>query len=202
METVGEVSGRVKGQNRGKSQCIGRLKPYLPERIPLAHSNMEWNAVKAIDNSGTRQPGTVLIVDDEMDDIRLTERVVGRVCPKLSIRALHSGEQLICYLEGENGYSDREKNPYPLVIFLDLWLSRMNGFDVLRWLRNHPPHNEIPVIVLTVAGDIGLAQQAYSLGARSFLTKPLSAEEFGNTMRGYKDWVGSGHPAAKLVASH
>ena len=158
--------------------------------------------MKAIDNSGTRQPGTVLIVDDEMDDIRLTERVVGRVCPKLSIRALHSGEQLICYLEGENGYSDREKNPYPLVIFLDLCLSRMNGFDVLRWLRNHPPHNEIPVIVLTVAGDIGLAQQAYSLGARSFLTKPLSAEEFGNTMRGYKDWVGTSHPAAKLAPTH
>jgi CheY-like chemotaxis protein len=61
-------------------------------------------------------------------------------------------------------------------------MSEMHGFEVLRWLGNHPPHNGIPVVVLTASGEWKLMQEAYTLGARSFLTKPLTANEFKNTV--------------------
>jgi CheY-like chemotaxis protein len=65
----------------------------------------------------------------------------------------------------------------------------MHGFSVLLWLRNHPPHNVIPVVVLTVSGEMLVAQYAYELGARSFLTKPLKAKEFKETMGKLDDWL-------------
>ena len=138
--------------------------------------------MKCVKTQGSPQPGTVLIVDDNLEDIRLTQRVTAAVCPELRVRSLHSGEELVCYLQGEHGFSDRMEFPYPNLILLDLRMPGMHGFHVLGWLRDHPPHNLIPVVVLTASGEVLVAQQAYALGARSFLTKPIGANDFKETM--------------------
>ena len=124
----------------------------------------------------------MLIVDDDLEDIRFAQQVIATVCPQLRVRDLHSGEELICYLQGEHGYSDRTEFPYPSLILLDLRIPGMHGFLVLGWLRDHPPYNVIPVVVLTASGEVMVAQQAYALGARSFLTKPIGANDLKETM--------------------
>jgi CheY-like chemotaxis protein len=100
---------------------------------------------------------------------------------------LRSGEELICYLQGEHGYSDRTEFPYPNLILLDLRMPDMHGFHVLSWLREHPPHNVIPVVVLTASGEMMVAQQAYALGARSFLTKPIRVNDFKETIGKFEE---------------
>lgn len=140
-----------------------------------------------IKTSESRQPGTVLIVDDDLEDIRFTQRVIAAVRPQFCTKGVQSGEEFILYLQGENEFSDRTEFPYPILVLLDLKMPGMHGFDVLRWLGNHPPHNLIPVIVLTVSGEVPLAQYAYQLGARSFLTKPLTATEFKNTIGKFEE---------------
>jgi CheY-like chemotaxis protein len=153
------------------------------------------------DTPARRQPGTILIVDDNVDDIRWTQRIIADVSPKHHTHGVHSGEELISYLQGENGYSDRVKFPYPSLILLDLRMPGMHGFHVLGWLRDHPPHNLIPVFVLTASGELLAAQYAYELGARSFLTKPLNAKEFRETME-INAWVdGFGHRRGAMDAS-
>jgi CheY-like chemotaxis protein len=139
--------------------------------------------------SGNRQSGTVLIVDDRLDDLRFTQDVVAAACPEFCIKCVQSGEALIRYLKGEHEFSDRTDYPYPTLILLDLTMPGMHGFSVLLWLRNHPPHDNIPVVVLTVSGDVLVAQYAYEIGARSFLTKPLRADEFKETMGKLDDWL-------------
>jgi two-component system response regulator len=143
--------------------------------------------MKSVATADCRHPGTVLIVDDELDDVRLTQRVVGAVCPQLSIKNVSSGAELIRYLQGEDEFSDRTEYPYPTLVLLDLKMPGMHGFDVLRWMGNHPPHNLVPVVVLTVSGEVPLAKYAYALGARSFLTKPLTTDEFRNTIGKFED---------------
>jgi CheY-like chemotaxis protein len=130
----------------------------------------------------SQQPDTVLIVDDDLEDILFTQRVVEDVCPHVQTRSLRSGKELISYLQGENEFSDRTKFPYPSLLLLDLRMPEMHGFQVLAWLREHRPHNCIPVFVLTASGELLAAKNAYALGARSFLTKPLKANEFKETM--------------------
>ena len=71
-----------------------------------------------------------------------------------------------------------------ILVLLDLKMGELSGFDVLLWLRDHSPHNFLPVIVLTVSGEMGLVKRAYALGARSFLTKPLQAIELANAVGG------------------
>jgi CheY-like chemotaxis protein len=131
---------------------------------------------------------TVLIVDDVPDDLRFAQAVIAAACPQFCTRGVASGEEMICYLKGENGFSDRADFPYPVLILLDLRLSGMHGFDVLRWLRKNPPHNIVPVIVLTVSGEPHVAQYSYYLGARSFLTKPINGVEFKETIGELHDW--------------
>jgi CheY-like chemotaxis protein len=123
---------------------------------------------------------TVVIVDDDEADIILTRRVIEATWPQVRTQAVKSGEALIRYLQGEDEFADREKYPYPTFLLLDLKMPGMHGFDVLRWLTLHPPHNLIPVVVLTASGQVSTAHLAYQLGARSFLTKPLAAGEFKN----------------------
>jgi CheY-like chemotaxis protein len=141
-----------------------------------------------VDTSGRQEPGTVLVVDDNSDDLRFTQRVVAAVCPQLRVRGLQSAEELICYLEGKHGFSDRASYPYPILILLDLSMPGMHGFEALLWLRNHPPHHLLPVVVLTKSGEMLMAQRSYELGASSFLTKPLKGEELKDTMGKFTDW--------------
>jgi CheY-like chemotaxis protein len=132
--------------------------------------------------SANRHPMPVLIVDDDVDSIRFAQRIIAAACPQFCTQSVQSGEELICYLRGEHGFSDREAFPYPMLILLDLMMPGMHGFDVLAWLAKNPPHDGVPVVVLTGSGEVQAAQKAYSLGARSFLAKPLSVDEFQNTI--------------------
>src|SRR5271169_2713361 len=103
------------------------------------------------------ESGTILIVDDDPDYTRLAQLLLARICPQFSCVAMHSGRELISYLEGEAGLTDRSKLSYPILLLLDVRMPAMNGFDILLWLRDHPPHNRIPVVVLTSCGEIELA---------------------------------------------
>ncbi len=122
--------------------------------------------------------GPVLIVDDDPYDAITAEGVVGDLGPVFPVQILTSGEDLIAYLQGENIYHDRAQFPYPGLILLDLKMPSMDGFEVLQWLKDHPEHSKVPVVVLSgLAGMAGLVTKAYQLGAHSFLPKPVQAQD-------------------------
>jgi|SRR5665213_575217 len=141
-------------------------------------------------NNEPEQPkGTILIVDDDADDALLTQRAIRKLAAHFRAQIVNSGEKLISYLQGESDFSDRNKHPYPILVLLDLKMPEMDGFEVLHWLRDHPPHSYIPVVVLTGAGEFQLVRRAYSMGARSFLTKPLQADDFESTLQRLQEWI-------------
>jgi CheY-like chemotaxis protein len=140
-------------------------------------------------NPGEQTRGTVLIVDDDVNDAAAARRMIEESSSKLLTRTLHSGQELISCLRGEREYSDRTEFPYPTFILLDLKMSGMDGFDVLCWLRHHAPHGYVPVIVLTGLGEVQMAVRAYALGARSFLNKPLQAQDLDNLVQKLQQWL-------------
>ncbi|MDB6023827.1 MAG: response regulator receiver protein [Verrucomicrobiales bacterium] len=101
---------------------------------------------------------------------------------KHNIAHVHDGEQAIAYLNGEGGYADRMKFPLPTVALLDLKMPRVNGFEVLDWIRNKSPFPFLPVVVLTVSDEIRDINKAYAMGANSFLIKPPSTEDLKNML--------------------
>ena len=130
----------------------------------------------------TAQSQTILLVDDDAGDLMLTERTIRATHPSFRVTRVDSGMKLMDYLEGRDQFSDREKFPYPFLVLLDLTMRGMTGLEVLRWLSRNPPHNQIPVHVLSGTDSPELAEITVLLGARSFVSKPLTAEEFQNVV--------------------
>jgi CheY-like chemotaxis protein len=122
--------------------------------------------------------GPVVIVDDEPGDALLAEGVIDELQPRFPVQILTSGEDLIAYLQAENLYSDRGQYPYPGLVLLDLKMPRMDGFQVLQWLKYRPEHVGVPIVVLSNWGDmVAQVTRACQLGAHSFLPKPIQQQD-------------------------
>jgi len=93
----------------------------------------------------------------------------------VKLLSVEDGKVAIQYIEGNGIYADREAYPVPQVILLDLKMPRINGFEFLEWLRNTAPrqHRFIPVVVMSSSGLKEDVSRAYSLGANSYLVKPI-----------------------------
>lgn len=120
---------------------------------------------------------TILLADDDDDDALLLDRAFREAHVPNPRRRVADGGEVLAYLEGTGKYSDREKFPYPVFLLLDLQMSVMDGFEVLKWIRHHPRHKRLPVIALTGHESKTVLRQAYDLGANSLHKKPTNFRE-------------------------
>jgi CheY-like chemotaxis protein len=115
---------------------------------------------------------TILIAEDDPNYAVLLERALREKVRTSPIHILTNGREIVAYIQGTGKYQDRTSFPFPSVLFLDLEMPRMSGFEVLRWMHDRPDCRVIPTLVLSVsAGDADI-EKAYQLGAQAFLTKP------------------------------
>ena len=119
---------------------------------------------------------SILLVEDNDDDIFLMRRALVKANLTCAVQVVTDGQEAIDYLSGLEKYSDRSTYPLPEVIFLDLKLPYVHGFEVLMWLRQQACLKEIPVIILTSSPEERDRQRARELRARSYLVKPPTRE--------------------------
>jgi CheY-like chemotaxis protein len=120
----------------------------------------------------------ILIADDDPNDVHIVKAAFARAGYDFPFHVVPNGEQAIAYLKGEGKYADRKKFPVPSLLLLDIKMPSIDGFDVLRWVRNRPEWRVLPVIVLTNSYYGPDVNRAYDLGANSFLTKPSEFHEY------------------------
>ena len=99
---------------------------------------------------------TILLVEDESSDAELLIRAFKKAGVQNPIRHLDNGDAALFYLQGIDTYVDRDKNPLPALILLDLKLPGMSGLELLRWLRQQKNLRRIPVLILTSENDARL----------------------------------------------
>lgn len=131
----------------------------------------------------TGEKGTILLVEDDPDDILLIRRAFARAGLQDSMEIVTDGEGAVDYLGGSGSYSSRERFPLPAVILLDLKLPRKSGFEVLEWIRAQPGLRRIPVVVLTGSGQRSDVDRAFDLGANSYLVKPVGLDALTEMMK-------------------
>jgi CheY-like chemotaxis protein len=117
---------------------------------------------------------TILIIDDNEDDILLTELVLSRIAPQFRRVIAHKGERGLALL--------RDGRPLPAMILLDLKMPGMSGFDVLREIRADSRLQHIPVIVVTSSALEADEKEACSAGATSFLHKSFDMDQFSRNI--------------------
>lgn len=126
---------------------------------------------------------TILVVDNDENELLLIQRALRKSGVTGPIRALASGNEAIRYLLGEGKYSNRSDYPYPTFILTDLKMPDGDGFDVLYYLKSNPEFSVIPIVVLSGSKDPDDIKTAYRLGASSFHLKPNGYEELVRLLR-------------------
>ncbi len=119
----------------------------------------------------------VLYVEDDEMDFSLLELASQRCGTPFRLQRVADGEEAISYLNGAGAFADREEYPFPDLVLLDLKLPRLDGFEVLEWIRSNPATMSLPVAVLAGSSFRADIRRALELGANSYAAKPERFEE-------------------------
>jgi CheY-like chemotaxis protein len=133
----------------------------------------------------------LLLVEDNEDDAFLMKRSLKAAGISRAVHVAADGQQAIDYLAGQGAFADRRTHPLPGVVFLDLKLPFKSGHEVLAWMKGRRELTEIVVIVLTSSNQPSDLEEAYRLGANSYVVKPAAAEQLVELARAVKHyWFG------------
>ena len=116
----------------------------------------------------------LLLVEDDPNDVLFMCRALKKAQIRQTIRVASDGEAAIDYLQGSGIYGDRTRYPFPCLVLLDVKLPKKSGLEVLRWLRSHPEHKDLPVVMLTSSGQQEDRDEATRHGIEAYQVKPLS----------------------------
>jgi CheY-like chemotaxis protein len=120
---------------------------------------------------------TILLVDDSRDDVDIALRALRRL--PIDVRTARDGREALAVLHA-NGSSHAGERLRPRVIFLDLRMPLIDGFEVLLALRSHAHTRAIPVVVISTSASPDDIRRAYDLGANSYLVKPSETRDPGD----------------------
>jgi len=120
----------------------------------------------------------ILLVEDNPDHAILTKRVLEDYKVANSVHLVEDGADALDYIYHRGNYSSGSSAPRPGLILLDVKLPKINGFAVLKQLKNDPEYSSIPVVMLTTSARDEEISRGYAEGANSYVTKPIRFDEF------------------------
>lgn len=115
----------------------------------------------------------ILLVEDSEADEKLTVLAFRRGGVANDLAIVRDGAEAIEYLFATGRYAGRDPKELPQLVLLDLKLPRVDGFDVLRRIREHPSTKLLPVVVLTSSVEEEDIVRSYALGANAYVRKPV-----------------------------
>ena len=129
---------------------------------------------------------SILLVEDNEDDVFLMKRALKGAKITNPLQVVEDGQQAVEYLSGGGKFENREKYPFPAIVFLDLKLPLKGGLEVLEWIRGQSMFENLVVLVLTSSNEPSDLKRAYSLGANSYLVKPPTAAQLLELAKAFK----------------
>lgn len=122
---------------------------------------------------------TILLVEDNPDDVELTRLALKNEAVECNLAVMNDGTEVLDYFSSTK---DIRTEMMPDVILLDLKMSKIGGLEVLKHLRRNNKTKLIPVVILTSSDEEVDIIESYSLGANSYIRKPVNFEEFCETI--------------------
>ncbi len=123
----------------------------------------------------------ILLVEDDANDVVLTERAFQRANVANELHVVRDGAEAVAYLLGTPGGPG--PRPLPAVVLLDLKLPKIEGHEVLRRIRADERTRRLPVVILTSSREERDLMQGYELGANSYIRKPVDFAQFSEAIR-------------------
>jgi CheY-like chemotaxis protein len=125
----------------------------------------------------------ILLVEDNPDDVVLTEHALKKSHILNKLIVTKDGAEALDYLFGTGAFSDRDVSVMPEVILLDLKLPKIDGLEVLKRIRSDRRTKILPVVILTSSKEESDLITGYTLGANSYIRKPVNFNQFVEAIR-------------------
>ncbi len=137
----------------------------------------------------------ILLVEDNPQDLELTQRALRRANLTNSIHIVRDGAEALEFLFCEGAYTARRIEDSPKIILLDLKLPKIDGLQVLKRVKSDPRTRTIPVVILTSSKEQNDVVESYHLGVNSYIVKPVNFERFAAAVRDVgMYWLLLNHP--------
>lgn len=127
----------------------------------------------------------LLLVEDSENDAHFVNRILNKTLPGASCKWVSNGLEAVEFLQSLESSIEQ-----PELILLDLKLPKISGLQVLEEIRKNEKTKHLPVVIYSSSGEVKDIKQAYSIGANSYLIKPVDyiemKENLGLT---FKYWL-------------
>jgi CheY-like chemotaxis protein len=152
----------------------------------LLRRNTDWLQGRSSAASGF----TVLIADDSETDIFFLLRAFAASGVKNPIQVVRSGLEALDYLKGEGKFSDRIRYPVPRIVFLDLAMPKLDGYQILQWKQTRADYRNVLFVAMSNFDSAQSINRAYISGASTFLSKPLDSNDVRNLVEAFDGyWI-------------
>jgi len=147
------------------------------------------------------ESGHILVAEDDPTDAYFFQRAFRRGGLPAVLHFVRDGQEVIDYLNGVGAFADRTAHPLPQLVLLDLKMPRLNGFDVLEWVRAQPGFKNLQMVIFSSSDEARDIDKAYGLGANWYLVKPHSMDELTALVERFKHYLleGAKDPGQKAA---
>lgn len=129
----------------------------------------------------------ILMADDDADDRFFAKEAFEENKLANQLQFVENGEELMQYLLHEGIYT-AENAPVPDIILLDINMPKKNGIQALKEIKAHESLKNIPIVMLTTSNSDEDIANCYSLGANSYITKPVTFEGLVDVLKSLSNY--------------
>jgi len=142
----------------------------------------------------------LLLIEDDPDETHVALRALERLGVDAEVEIARDGEAALARLGLDGG---ERKRRTPRVVFLDIKLPRVDGWEVLRRIRADPATESIPVVMFSSSDDHEDIRRSYELGANSYVIKHFDERGPGRYLaEAARYWLELNHPAPRNGGTH
>ncbi len=127
----------------------------------------------------------VLLVEDSPGDVRLTQEAFHHANVAVQLHVAADGAEAVAFLTHQGPYVDA---PRPDLALLDLNLPKMDGRQLLAYIKADPGLKTIPTVILTTSNEQEDIEKSYQLQANCYLTKPVQLDAFEALVKSINDF--------------
>lgn len=125
----------------------------------------------------------ILVADDDADDRFIIRRLITRTGTSNPVITFDDGTEVVNYLGGLAASLGADRHHSPLLLFLDLRMTGLGGFEFLEWARGQKMALPLTIVVLSNSADSADMTRALQLGAHRYLVKYPSIQTFTTIIR-------------------
>jgi CheY-like chemotaxis protein len=129
------------------------------------------------------KPVTLILAEDDDGHATLLERNLERAGFLNTVIRVKDGKEALEFLEGVNAWQGNRPPEGPVLLVLDIRMPRMDGVEVLKYMKGHPQLARTPVVMLTTTDDPREIEKCYRYGCNLYIVKPLEYDDLVEAIR-------------------